>query len=346
MTQKANAVEQVGSREITYMTIQKSTPLLSLWRSDMALSEFKILDAYLSRINSHEPEKRTVVFTKGELEQLLGVTKINRKELQGRISRLGRFVDLEEGNPKKIHQVALFEEAYGEQDENGQWTVRLTCTPSAMKYVFDIEHLGYLHYKLKSVASLTSRFSYILFLYLEQNRFRKSWVVSLDELRMTLNCNDKSYEDARYFIQRVLKKSQAELQEKTSCDFTYTTIRTGRSITAIQFCLKTKSDDEFYPGIPEGEDLEALPESDTPPEKPNALYADALPDCLTDAEVEALRLMATTKVNYDLGGIWPQEILIADYLRLKVCQMNACNNTVRHPYAYLKAMIEKDPDIF
>ena len=52
------------------LTVQKSIPLFSLWRSDMTLAEFKILDAYLSRIDSHIPEKRTVIFTKGELEQL------------------------------------------------------------------------------------------------------------------------------------------------------------------------------------------------------------------------------------------------------------------------------------
>lgn len=344
MTQKNKTPEATNPRQVTCMTIQKSTPLLSLWRSDMALSEFKILDAYLSRINSHEPEKRTVFFTKGELEQLLDVSKISKKNLESRISRLGRFVNIEDGSPRKVHQVALFEEAYGEQDENGQWTVRLTCTPSAMKYVFDIEHLGYLRYKLKSVASLTSRFSYILFLYLEQNRFRKTWEVSLDELRIILNCNDKSYDDTRYFNQRVLKKSQAELQEKTPCQFDYTTVRTGRSITGIRFTLKTKSDDEFVQAIPDSGDEES--EMPVIPENPNDIYADVLPDGLSAEEIEALRLMATTKVNYDCQGIWPIEVLIADYLRKKVVLMNACNNTVRHPYAYLKAMIEKDPDIF
>lgn len=54
--------------------------------------------------------------------------------------------------------------------------------------------------------------------------------------------------------------------------------------------------------------------------------------------------MATTKVNYDCHGIWPIEVLIADYLRKKVVLMNASNRAVRSPYAYLKAMIEKDPD--
>ena len=43
------------------MTGSKSQPLHNLWRSDFALSEFKILDVYLSRINLHDPSKRTSV---------------------------------------------------------------------------------------------------------------------------------------------------------------------------------------------------------------------------------------------------------------------------------------------
>ena len=60
--------------------IQKSRPLISLWRSNLSLTEFKILDIYLSRINSRNPEKRVVILEKGEIEKCLGVDRI-RSEL-------------------------------------------------------------------------------------------------------------------------------------------------------------------------------------------------------------------------------------------------------------------------
>ena len=37
------------------LTVQKSLPLFALWRSELTLAEFKILDTYLSRIDSHKP---------------------------------------------------------------------------------------------------------------------------------------------------------------------------------------------------------------------------------------------------------------------------------------------------
>lgn len=241
---KKNAEPIVGTGKDPekQLTVQKSIPLFSLWRSDMTLAEFKILDTYLSRINSHEPEKRTVVFTKGELEQLLGVKKINKADLSTRLNGLGRFVDVEHSD-NKLHKVALFEEAYGEMDENGLWTVKLTCTAKAMKYIFNIEKLGYLRYKLRCITSLTSRYTYVLFMYLESNRFRKTWDVDLTELRQILNCDgEATYLEYKRFNDLVLKKCQKELHEKSECRFSYVPIRVGRKTTAIRFTLETIAD--------------------------------------------------------------------------------------------------------
>ena len=236
------------------LTVQKAQPLFSLWRSDMTLAEFKILDTYLSRIDSHNPDKRTVVFTKGELEQLLGVSKINKADLSQRLNNLGRFVEVEKSD-HKLHKVALFEEAYGELDENGQWSIQLTCTAKAMKYIFNIEELGYLRYKLRCITSLTSRYTYILFLYLETNRFRKTWEVDADELRRILNCdNDELYKEFKFFNQRILKRCQKELFEKSECRFTYEPVKTGRRVTAVKFTLETIAD--LLPEPDEPDDLD------------------------------------------------------------------------------------------
>lgn len=319
------------------LTVQKSLPLFSLWRSDMSLAEFKILDTYLSRINSHEPEKRTVVFTKGELEQLLGVSKINKPQLAARLKSLGRFVDLEENNPNKLHQVALFEEAYGELDENGQWIVRITCTAKAMKYVFNIENLGYLRYKLRCITTLTSRYTYVLFMYLESNRFRKSWEVSVDELRQLLNCTEDYYKEFFRFNQKVLQRCQAELHEKTECRFSYEPVKTGRRVTAVRFTVETLADaiEPPEPDLPGQLSLDDF-------EDANAIYAAVLPPQFTPEQVEALRTLAAHKAPWIPDSNHPRECVIADYLRQKVVLMNAHNRNVKHPFDYLKAMIEND----
>lgn len=239
---KTEPIVGFGKNPDEKLTVQKSTPLMSLWRSDMTLAQFKILDTYLSRINSHEPEKRVVQFEKGEIEKLLGVTKISQKDLEARIDGLGRLVPVEV-EPGKFRKVALFEEAYGEADERGIWKMHLECTAKAMKYVFNVEKIGYLRYKLRCVTSLTSRYTYVLFLYLEQNRFRKSWDIDVDELRRILNCDtDESYSAFKVFNDRILKRCKKELKEKADYEFSYEPIKKGRNVVAVRFTLKTIRD--------------------------------------------------------------------------------------------------------
>lgn len=221
--------------------VQKSTPLFSLWKSELTLTEFKILDTYLSRINSHNPDQRDVIFEKGELEKLLGVVKINNKDLDTRLKHL-QAASVNLGYDNRIDRVTLFERSQGFQDENGVWQVTLTCTHSAMKYFFNIEEIGYLRYKLRSIINISSRYSYILFTYLEQNRFRMSWTVSLNELKRILNCEDEeSYSEYKIFNNRILKKCYAELTEKTELQYTYEPIRRGRKVTEIRFTLESRA---------------------------------------------------------------------------------------------------------
>lgn len=227
------------------MLVQKSLPLFGLWRSKLTLAEFKILDTYLARIDSRKPDKRVVDLEKGELEQLLGVKKINTSELKERLKHLMESV-VEVDDPtktKSFRLVSLFEEAQCEQDEYGLWCVHLECTQKAMKYFFNTENLGYLRYKLRCVVALSSRYSYILFAYIESNRFRKIWEVEVNELKRILHCEmEETYKEFKRFNDRLLKRCYKELSEKTECRFTYEPVKKGRIVRTIRFTVETLPD--------------------------------------------------------------------------------------------------------
>lgn len=237
---KIEPITSLGSED--KLTVQKSLPLFALWRSELTLAEFKILDTYLSRIDSHKPEKRVVTFAKGELEKILKVKKINNHDLETRLKHLmGNVIEIPDESVKKgFRLVTLFEEAVAEQDNYGLWQVKLECTQKAMRYFFNIENLGYLRYKLRCITSLTSRYTYIMFIYLEANRYRKSWNVSLDELRKILDCDNEKYaKEFKYFNRDVLKKVQKEMITKTECKYSYEPIKKGRSVVAVHFEVET-----------------------------------------------------------------------------------------------------------
>lgn len=237
---KIEPITSLGNED--KLTVQKSLPLFALWRSELTLAEFKILDTYLSRIDSHKPEKRAVMFEKGELEKILGVKRINNQDLETRFKHLmGNVIEIPDESMKKgFRLVTLFEEAVAEQDDYGLWQVKLECTQKAMKYFFNIENLGYLRYKLRCITSLTSRYTYIMFIYLEANRFRKSWDVPLDELKQILDCDKKeTYKAFKRFNDLILKKVQKEMYEKTECRYSYEPVKKGRSVVAVHFEVET-----------------------------------------------------------------------------------------------------------
>lgn len=240
MAKKKTPLEGIGRDPENKLIVQKVNPLFYLGRSDLSLAELKIMDMYLARINTRNPNQRTIRLTKGQLEEALGVTRINRDDLEQRLRNLHQPIDLANGEKKRVHLIGLFEEAEAEQDEDGVWQISLTCTPAAMKYIFKAELLGYFRYGLRSIINLSSRYSYVLFTYLERNRFRGKWDIHLDDLKYELKCDgEETYKQFKRFNDLILKKCQKEIHEKTECRFAYEPIRRGRSVASIRFKLET-----------------------------------------------------------------------------------------------------------
>ena len=246
------------------LVVQKSNPLKTLSETGMSLVEFKILDAYLSRIDSHNPDKRFVRFEKGELEKILGVTRILKADLDARLDGLGRFVTIRDKHKDKgFIKIGLFEKAEAKQDEDGLWQVDLVCTASAMEYIFNIEVMGYLPYMLKNIIEMTSRYSYVLYIYLESRRkspMSNTWKIGIAELKQMLRCTAETYNSYYRFNDLILKKCHDEITKKTDLRFSYQpTDKQNRKYTNIQFTIETQEQVEGQLTI---EDEARLPNPD------------------------------------------------------------------------------------
>jgi hypothetical protein len=343
---KIEPITSLGNED--KLTVQKSLPLFALWRSELTLAEFKILDTYLSRIDSHKPEKRTVVFEKGELEKILGVQKINNKDLEARLKHLmGNVIEIPDSDAKKgFRLVTLFEEAVAEQDDYGLWQVKLECTQKAMKYFFNIENLGYLRYKLRCITSITSRYTYIMFIYLEANRFRKSWEVPLEELKQILDCDkEDTYKEFKRFNDLILKKVQKEMHKKTECKYTYEPIKKGRSVVAVRFTVETLPKASLEDIDPNQMTLEQWQEEN----REGALWEETVAEFgFTSEQIETLQEVLVCIPEHRM----PQSIACYDaidlrryhYMRIKVAELKNRKNIKNH-FSYLLKMLKQDADI-
>lgn len=334
--------------------IQKARPLQSLSETDLTLSEFKILDAYLARINSHN-NKRTVRLEKGELEKALGISEIKQEDLEKRLRHLFQVIKVKDNRKRKgFKLINLFEEADAEQDEDGLWQITLTCTSSAREYMFNIDNIGYLRYRLKNVINLTSRYSYVLFLYLLDNRFRKSWRINLADLKALLNCTADTYNQYYRFNDLVLKKCHKELCEKTDICFDYKPIKRGRVVAEIEFTVNVIADlaDTQQGDLLEGqlslldveEQLEELDEESISLKRYGSDLGYFIGDvaCKNEFTVEQVQVIKDLVIK-----IIPQNDVM-ERCNYVISQMNIMNaydkqkDPIKNRFNYLRKMLEKE----
>lgn len=336
--------DYIGMGDPEKLTVQKSTPLQSLAQTDLTLPELKLLDVYLSRIDSHDPEKRTVQIEKGELERVLGVTRILQDDLDTRLRHLFQVIKVKDDTKRRgFKLVSLFEEADAEPDEKtGLWTVTLTCTLAAREYIFNIENLGYLRYRLKNIVELKSRYSYILFMYLENNRsrHRKTWEIGLDELKEMLNCTADRYNQFKFFNAEILKKCHKELNEKTDCHFDYEPVKRGRAIVGVQFTVKSLAELIV-------EDVAALPEAPMAEDSSCPIWESALSDWkLSTEQLDELAALVAMVPSHKLPECQKEDIEKAryQYIAQKAAEIKRRNEEkrIRSRFSYLRKLMQED----
>lgn len=349
--------EIIGNLDPQYL-VEKSDPLFLMRSVPFSLGELKILDTYISRINADDDSRRTVIFTKAEYEELMGLTEANSKALSKHTDNLlGKVVTLQMPN-KDFLKFVLFTKAYYHKDEYGVPIIELTCSPEAKDLFFCIGKYHYFHYALENVINLTHKASYLLYIHILSNRFRKEWTVELTELRDTiLDCKgQESYREYKIFKNRVLDPAVKEVNAKTDCKFEYTPIKRGRCIVQIKFNYFSEEIDPnqiTFDELPTTADEEAPDLEEQMNEKYGseklAQLAEACNYEFGKAEMEEI-FSILNRINIppdkNTGDIhWGRFF----YLREKYAALNvedsrkkASGTFIKNRYAYFKKMLEKD----
>lgn len=225
--------------------IQKSTLLLDeLKSSKLTMQELKCIEVYLSKINSHKPEQRKVTFEKDDIVRIFGDISVRhlRKCLQDIIYL--KVSDISEnGDRRKDTNINLFDMTELEYTSDGEQVCKFTlsCSDSAMRYVFNIEELRYLRYKLRNIVYLKSKYSYQLFLWLVNQKCKyknhpelldAALGIEIQELSEYLNT---PYDEYKSINRYVLKPCMKEINELTSLNFEYYPIKKNGATFKIMF---------------------------------------------------------------------------------------------------------------
>lgn len=220
--------------------VDKSNLLLANIKVPLSLNSYKLLDLYLSLINLGNSASGEINIRKRDFERILGIDRIRLDQLRklcDEISSLKVTVGL---NPDNYGDVPVNMFSYFTaivEPETRQNIIIAKCNPDAKKLFFDGGAIDSIKYQLKVTLDLKSEYSIRLYIYLRSNlffysngNFRRKWDIKFNKLRAEIYC--KSYENSfKDFNDKVLKKAQTEINEKTDLAFEYSYSRTTQTIS-------------------------------------------------------------------------------------------------------------------
>jgi plasmid replication initiation protein len=326
--------------------VQRPQPLVLMKKVPFTLGELKLLDTYLSRLNLHDPDSRTVTFTRAEYEELLGRGKINAEELrESTKSMVQKVVTLPKANGFKGYtHIALFAMAEYEENDYGEGEVRLECSTYGKKLIFNAENTGYLQYILKYSLNLKSKHSFLLYNYLLCNRFRGTWNVPLDELRLSvfrLNLiENPTYDKYKYFKRDVLDKALSEVNKHTDIEFKYSPKKRGKYVVNIEFEL-VKENDQYVDKLTVDDCIDILPVDDDKHENLDFLAGACDGEFSLEEIDELLQIIVCKCLPKHEYGIWTARF---HYLTQKyaVLKHYASIKKIPNRFRYLKKIIENE----
>lgn len=108
-------------------------------------------------------------------------------------------------------------------------------------YLFDLGQ-RFTQYQLYNVLAMKSAFSVRIYELMKSYAFQKSKIFDINELIKLLGVeNVKSYKEFAPFRQKVLEKSQEEINELTDLNISFEPITKGRKVIKIKFKIEQKN---------------------------------------------------------------------------------------------------------
>lgn len=331
--------------------VEKRNDLNEIRTKHMTMQQLRFFAIYLSRINARDESTRRVRFPLADFQKIMGLGRLNIANLKAATDGLlCQIVHLPNKNGG-YKSFQLFKECTVDKDPDGEWFVEIDAHDKALPMFFDFKE-KYFTYDVGNVLRLGSSNQMRMYEILKQRQtLRQPVIIQLQELRELLGLDDDKYTRYQDFRVRILDKAQKELAEQTDIKFTYEPVKKGRKIAALAFNVQ-RNDlkfpqmciEEYIAALPDPEEAEDdAPESDADTTGGGDLYADALPDSLSAAEVEALRALAVEHVDAG-GGLADAELKVFDYLSEKTRLMYAQKKAVKpeNYFAWLRKAVAED----
>jgi len=222
----------------------------------LGLSEQKIVLSYISRIKATDKDFKEYSFSVDDVKEFLGWSK-NTKSLYDELYHLSEQIFLKPLGIKEGKAFTYFN-WFSKIRFDGS-TLTLRSDPDLKPYLLQLKG-HFTKYQLKNVVKLKSIYSIRLYELAKQYESIGCRRFGLDELKETLGIKEK-YAQYGNFKKRVLEPAEKDINKNTDISISYSTVKTGRKVTGIEFCIVWQGPGKKRKAIP-SKILNMIPEAE------------------------------------------------------------------------------------
>jgi len=202
----------------------------------LTLMEQRLMLYCISKLNPQEPHQIQIITVDEFIKQFPDITKKNAyNQIKSAIDNLyERSIKVKD--PKVTKQFRWIQSAEY-QNDNGSAIIEFSN--SVMPYLCQLEK-QFTKYQLRNISDFKRSYSIRLYELLTQYRALNIRIISVLELRLALQLEDK-FKIWNELNRKVIKSSVEEINEKSDLLISYKPLRKGRSIDSVKFSIKEKS---------------------------------------------------------------------------------------------------------
>lgn len=214
---------------------------------NMTTTEIKIVAKLTSLIKKDDEDFKEYTFSSKNLLKELNLGSENYSALEDSINKLiGRVIEIEKEDGRKLVTTFLSSCLYDNTQEES--TITLSYDPKLKPYFFQLKD-NFTKYHLENILELKSFYAIRIYELLKQYETIKERTMLITDLKEILDVKEKSYNIYNRFKERVILKSQEEINEKTDINIDFEEIKTGRKVTSLRFLISPKQKEIKLPKI-------------------------------------------------------------------------------------------------
>ena len=212
-------------------------------RCDLTLNQQKLVLAVVSMINRNDEDFKEYFIS---VKEFMGLMNLKGESLYSELRRSAKELKSKVLIIPREGKKELFTSWFSDIEMDYEGRVGFSFSKKLKPYLLQLKQ-QFTAYQLKNILMLKSKYSVRIYELLKQYQNIECRRFDLMEFRELLFIEPEKYQKFGNFKARILVPSVKDINTHTDIHIDYTLHKTGRTVTAVEFCIEKQSSDPSAP---------------------------------------------------------------------------------------------------